>query len=72
MISINNKQVNEKIREIIKSKFVFYKDYNFLIYFKNVIIRLKISLKIIIKKIDFSNFSKSFDFDNDLFNIENV
>ena len=45
-----------KNREIIKSKLVFYKDYNILIYFKIVIIKLKISLKIIVEKINFSNF----------------
>ena len=71
-IFINNKYVDKKIREIIKSKLVFYKDHNLLIYFKIVIIKLKTSPKITIEKINFSNFSKNLEFDDDLFNIENI
>ena len=71
IIFINNKHINEKIREIMKSKLVFYKNHNFLIYFKIAIIRLK-TLKVMIKKIDFSNSFKNFDFNNDFFDIKNI
>ena len=72
IIFIDNKYINKKIREIMKSKLVFCKDHNFLIYFKTVMIKLKTSSKIIIKKIDFSKSFESFNFDNDLLDIKNV
>ena len=56
----------------MRPKLVFYKDHNLLIYPKTAMIKLKISSKITIKKIDSSNSSKSFNFDNDLFNVEDI
>ena len=72
MIFINDKHINEKIYKIIKSKLIFCKDHNLLIYFKIVIIKLKILLKVIIEKINFLNFFENFNLNNDLFDVENV
>ena len=71
-IFIDDKYVKEKIREIVKSKLVFYKDHNFLIYFKTVIIRLKTPSQIIVEKIDSSKLFESFNFGNDLSDVEDI
>ena len=70
-IFVEDKHVEKKIREVVKPELVFYKDYNFLIYFKVIMIRLKISSKIIVEEIDFSEFFESFDFDDDFSDVEN-
>ena len=71
-IFIDDKHIEEKIREVVGPELVFCKDHNFLIYFKVVIIRLKTSSKITVEEIDSSEFSESFDFDNDLSDVENI
>ena len=71
-IFIDDKYVKKKIREIVKPELVFYKDYNLLMYFKIVMIRLKTSSKVIVEKIDFSKSFESFNFDNDLFDVEDI
>lgn len=59
----------------MKSKMIFYKKHNFLIYLKIVIIILKIFIKIFkvvtIKKID-SNSFKNLKSENDLSNVEKI
>ena len=56
----------------MKSKLVFYKDHNLLMYFKIAMIKLKTSSKITIEEIIFSNSSENSNFDDDLFDIKNV
>ena len=72
IIFINNKHIDKKIYKIIKSKFVFCKNHNFLIYFKIIIMKLKTSSKIIVEKIDSLKSFENPDFNNDLSNIENI
>ena len=50
---------------------IFYQDYNLLIYSKIIIIILKVS-KVAMKKIEEFFESENSDFDNDLFNIEEI
>ena len=70
-IFVDNKHIKEKIHEIVRPELVFYKDYNLLIYFKVVIIKMKTSSKVIVEEIDSSKSFESFNFDNDLFDVEN-
>ena len=41
-------------------------------YFKIVMIKLKTSSKIMIKKINFSDFFENFDFDDNLFDVKDI
>lgn len=64
---IEDLKINEYIREVIKSKLFFYKDYNLLMYFKLMII---IS-RVIIKKIFSFDDENEFNFNDNLLNIKN-
>lgn len=64
---IEDLKINEYIREVIKSKLFFCKDYNLLMYFKLMII---IS-RVIIKKIFSFDDENEFNFNDNLLNIKN-
>lgn len=53
---------------------IFYKNYNLLIYLKIVMITLKPSRKVIMKKVieDFKESLESFDFENDFFEVKEI
>ena len=71
IIFIENKVINKQIRKIISFKMIFYQNHNLLMYLKTIIITSKI-LKIIIKKIEKFFESENSNFDNDLFDIEEI
>lgn len=71
-IFIDDRTIDEKVREVIDSKLIFCQNYNLLMYFKLVITKSKASPIPIVKEAKKFLESKSSDSNDELFDIKEI
>ena len=73
IIFIENRLIEEKIREVVSPEIIFCKNYNLLIYSKStIIIARKILLKATVKEIELLESNSFLDFEDDLSDVKEI